>query len=426
MFGFLKKKLKESVEKLTKKAESKEPKVEIKKSEAKEKPVKKVEVSKYKPSKKVKEELEEVEKEVEHIEGEQVGISEEEEPLESLSEDEIKEEVAEEESEEELESAKEPIAEPTKVEPEEKLEEELHIKIEPKEKKGFRGFFKEPFGKRFIKKLVEKELSGKDIEDFFGDLESDLLEANVALEVVDFLKDNLKKRLVGKELKRGKVEQEIKQAFEESLLKIVNQGEVDLDKKKLLLFLGYNGAGKTTSIAKVAYYLKEKNKKVVLAAGDTFRAASIEQLQVHGDRLGVNVIKHKYGSDSAAVIFDAVKHAEAKRIDYVLADTAGRTHTNTNLVDELKKVCRVNKPDLKVLIIDSLTGNDAVEQAREFDQAVGVDAVMFTKIDVNEKGGAVLSVSHAIKKPILFLGTGQDYKDIIRFEPTKFVKELLE
>jgi len=426
MFGFLKKKLKESVEKLTKKAESKEPKVEIKKSEAKEKPVKKVEVSKYKPSKKVKEELEEVEKEVEHIEEEQVGISEEEEPLESLSEDEIKEEVAEEESEEELESAKEPIAEPTKVEPEEKLEEELHIKIEPKEKKGFRGFFKEPFGKRFIKKLVEKELSGKDIEDFFGDLESDLLEANVALEVVDFLKDNLKKRLVGKELKRGKVEQEIKQAFEESLLKIVNQGEVDLDKKKLLLFLGYNGAGKTTSIAKVAYYLKEKNKKVVLAAGDTFRAASIEQLQVHGDRLGVNVIKHKYGSDSAAVIFDAVKHAEAKRIDYVLADTAGRTHTNTNLVDELKKVCRVNKPDLKVLIIDSLTGNDAVEQAREFDQAVGVDAVMFTKIDVNEKGGAVLSVSHAIKKPILFLGTGQDYKDIIRFEPTKFVKELLE
>ena len=426
MFGFLKKKLKESVEKLTKKAESKEPKVEIKKSEAKEKPVKKVEVSKYKPSKKVKEELEEVEKEVEHIEEEQDGISEEEEPLESLSEDEIKEEVAEEESEEELESAKEPIAEPTKVEPEEKLEEELHIKIEPKEKKGFRGFFKEPFGKRFIKKLVEKELSGKDIEDFFGDLESDLLEANVALEVVDFLKDNLKKRLVGKELKRGKVEQEIKQAFEESLLKIVNQGEVDLDKKKLLLFLGYNGAGKTTSIAKVAYYLKEKNKKVVLAAGDTFRAASIEQLQVHGDRLGVNVIKHKYGSDSAAVIFDAVKHAEAKRIDYVLADTAGRTHTNTNLVDELKKVCRVNKPDLKVLIIDSLTGNDAVEQAREFDQAVGVDAVMFTKIDVNEKGGAVLSVSHAIKKPILFLGTGQDYKDIIRFEPTKFVKELLE
>jgi len=163
----------------------------------------------------------------------------------------------------------------------------------------------------------------------------------------------------------------------------------------------------------------------VFAAGDSFRAASIEQLEEHGRKLSINVIKHKYGADSAAVIFDAKKHAESRKIDVVLADTAGRTHVNKNLMDELNKVVRVNKPDLKILIIDSLVGNDAVPQAKMFDEGVGVDAVMFTKVDVNEKGGCILSVAHTLKKPILFLGFGQKYSDIKTFKPEEFIENII-
>ena len=179
----------------------------------------------------------------------------------------------------------------------------------------------------------------------------------------------------------------------------------------------------TTNLAKLAHRLKKY--KPVLAAGDTFRAASIEQLEEHGKRLGVDVVKHRYGADSAAVIFDAMRHASAKGSKLVLADTAGRSHINTNLMDELKKVCRVNKPDLKVLVLDALTGNDIYEQARLFNESVGVDAIILTKTDVYEKGGAALSAAYTIKKPILFLGSGQNYDDLVEFDAEKIVKNLL-
>jgi len=195
-------------------------------------------------------------------------------------------------------------------------------------------------------------------------------------------------------------------------------------KVSVIVFLGFNGTGKTTTIAKITHQLKKKHK-VVLAAGDTFRAASIEQLEEHGKRLGVNVIKHKYGSDSAAVIFDARKHAEANNINIVLADTAGRSHSNTNLMDELKKVCRVNKPELKILVLDSLTGNDIYNQSKLFNDAVGVDAIILTKADVYEKGGAALAASYTINKPILYLGVGQEYDDLKPFDPEEIVKNLL-
>ena len=286
---------------------------------------------------------------------------------------------------------------------------------------------------RLVKKVREKELSEDDLENFFREeLELDLLQNNVALEVADFLKSRLKEDLADTPLKRGKAKETVRKSFENSLLEIVDQGRIDLKslpkktKPVTLLFLGFNGSGKTTSIAKVAKYLKDRNYQVVLAAGDTFRAASIEQLEVHASKLDLKVIKQDYGADSAAVIFDARKYAEAKGIDFVLADTAGRSHADANLMDELRKVVRVNKPDLKILVVDSLTGNDAVEQARAFHQAVGVDAVLMTKLDVNEKGGSILSVSWAIKKPVLFMGTGQEYKDLKLFEPEKFVKGLLE
>jgi len=301
------------------------------------------------------------------------------------------------------------------------------------------GFLKKIFkrkirevAKSVTKKILEKKLSEKDLEEILGDLEISLLEADVAFEVSEKIKENLKKELVGKSVKRGRVKQIVLKTFKDTLLEILNLPKLDLVKfikksKKpvLILFLGFNGSGKTTSLAKVGYFLQKKGFSCVFAAGDSFRAASIEQLEEHGKRLGIKVIKHRYGADSAAVIFDAKKHAETRKIDVVLADTAGRTHVDRNLMEELKKVCRVNKPDLKVLVIDSLVGNDAIPQAKMFNEAVGVDAVMFTKIDINEKGGCILSVAHTIKKPILFLGTGQDYKSLKVFDAQEFIKKII-
>ncbi len=420
MFGLLKKKLKESVKKLS--SRGKEKAVEVEQPKAQEKLA--GQTSSSGPIEKIKKSSEEIKKEVEHIAEEQGEGNQGEE-----IDEELEEEIIEEESEEEAESKKEPVAEPEKIQPEEEIEGKLNIKFP--EEKGKRGF-----RQRFFKKIKVKTLSEKDIEEFFLEIEPELLEANVAVEVVEFIKKAIKEDLVGKEARRIRSEEDIKRAFEDALVKVVDQGKVnlhDLIKKSrenkraaVVVFLGFNGSGKTTSIAKVANYLNQKGFKPVLAAADTFRAAAIDQLETHADKIGVKIIKHQYGSDSAAVIFDAVKHAQAKGMDIVLADTAGRTHTNTNLIDELKKVVRVNKPDLKVLVIDGLTGNDAVEQAKQFNSEIGVDAVVITKVDVDEKGGAILSVAYTIKKPILFLGTGQSYVDFKEFDPREFVKSLLE
>ncbi len=378
MFDFLKKKLKDSVEKLTKKTEVKaeEPKQEAPQEASKD----------LKPEPKPK-----MEKAAPRIEKLHV---------------------------------KEPAPEPEPAEP--AIEKE--VEKPEREKGGFLG--------RFREKVTTRALSDEDIEEFFQETEDGMLEANVALEVVDFMKKSLKQRLAEKQAKRFGVKDFVKEAFEDSLYEVVNQGDINLEsvikkarsegRPACLIFLGFNGSGKTTSIAKLAHYLKERGHTPVIAAADTFRAASIEQLEVHGEKLGVKVIKHQYGADSAAVVFDAVKFAKTKGCDIVLADTAGRSHADKNLMDELSKVVRVNKPDLRVLVVDSLTGNDAVEQAKTFHKAAGVDAIVLTKIDVNKKGGAILSVCYAIKKPILFLGTGQDYKSIEMFDPRRFVKELLE
>ena len=416
MFGFLKKKLKESVKRFTKKVEAEKPKPVSKKPEVKVQKKPDKEVKKIKRKK--QEGLQTVEKEVEHVEEEQEGVMEN-------SED--TEETIEELPEEEAESLKEPVVEPINLEPEEKLEEELHIE-KPEKKLGLKT--------RFFKKITERTIGAGDIEEFFQSVETDLLQVNIAFEVIQLLKDQLRKSLEGREIKRSQVEAEITKALEAGLLKTVDQGKVDIEavikkcksnnRPAVVVILGFNGAGKTTSIAKLANYLKNKNYKTVLAAGDTWRAAAQEQLEFHGEKIGVKVIKHQYGADSAAVVFDAVKHAKAKGLDIVIADTAGRTHTNTNLMDELKKVCRVNKPDLKVLVVDSLTGNDAVEQAKTFDAEIGIDAVVLTKVDVDEKGGAILSVAYAVKKPILFLGVGQKYEEFEQFDPKKFVKSLME
>jgi len=298
--------------------------------------------------------------------------------------------------------------------------------IKPKPKKKIFKKVKE----KIIKKIVAKKLTEEDLKPILEEMETDLIEADVALEVVEKFEEDLKKQLVGKEIKRKKVKETITDAIKKSLIDILTVPKIDLlqeaKKKKpyLILFLGYNGSGKTTSMAKLAKWLIDSGYSCAFAAADTFRAASIEQLEEHARKLGVRVIKHKYGADPAAVVFDAVKHAKAKGIDFILADTAGRMHTDENLMKELEKIIRVNKPDLKVLVIDSLTGNDAILQARFFGK-LGVDAVIFTKVDVNEKGGSILSVTHELKKPILFLGNGQDYSNLREFDPEKFVSYLL-
>lgn len=282
------------------------------------------------------------------------------------------------------------------------------------------------------KKIVEKRISEKDLNKVLEDLEISLLEADVALEVTEKIKADLQQALVGKEVKRTQVQKIVEDTIRKSLLEILDVPKIDLEKeikkKKpyLILFLGFNGSGKTTTLAKVAHGLQKKKISCIFAAGDSFRAAAVEQLEEHGNKLGIKVIKHKYGADPAAVIFDAVEHAKSKGIDAILADSSGRMHTNQNLMDELKKINRVNKPDLKILVIDSITGNDAVEQARKFDEAVGIDGIILTKIDVNTKGGAILSVCKILGKPIIALGIGQKYADLKEFNREEFVNNLLK
>ena len=256
-----------------------------------------------------------------------------------------------------------------------------------------------------------------------------LLENNVAVEVIDKIKEDLNKTIVEKQIKRGDVEKEIKEGLRKALEEVLDVGEVDLikeiknkkEKPYVIVFVGVNGSGKTTSIAKVANLLQKNGFSVVLGAGDSWRAASIEQLEECGKRLGVKVIKHQYGSDPAAICFDTIAFAKSHNSDVVLLDTAGRQHSNKNLIDELKKIVRVAKPDFKIFVGESIVGNDCVNQAKEFNEAVGVDGVILSKSDVDEKGGAAISVGYITKKPILYLGTGQLLDNLEKFDKEKII-----
>jgi len=298
-------------------------------------------------------------------------------------------------------------------------------KFEEKEQK--KGFFE-----GLSKAITEAKITDEYFDRNFNALETELLQNNVALEVADKMRSELKAELVGQSLKRGELSKKIADDLRGLLIEIFHASvQVDLQelakthKPLVLLFVGVNGVGKTTTVAKVASWLQKSGLKCVFAASDTFRAASIEQLQEHADKLGIEVIKHKYGADPTAVGFDAIKHAQAKNIDVVLIDTAGRQHANVDLMAELQKIKRVTKPHLTILTVDSLTGNDAVEQARIFNEKVGIDACILTKADADEKGGALLSVAYIAKKPILFLGLGQRYEDLEKFEPEKIISRII-
>lgn len=285
------------------------------------------------------------------------------------------------------------------------------------------------FSSKVKETVAEKEIEEENIEDVLWDLELELLQNNVAQEVVEKIKEDLKEKLVGESVTRTKVGNTIKESLETTIKSVLETPgfsfeEVAEEGPSLVLFVGFNGSGKTTTLAKIGHRLKE-DYRVLLAAGDTYRSAAIDQLEEHGDNLGLKVIKHEYGSDGAAVIYDAKEHAEKEGYDIVLGDTAGRSHSDRNLMDELEKVCRVNEPDKKILVVDALSGNDIVEQARKYEK-IGFDGIIITKMDVDKKGGAALSLSYLTGKPILFMGTGQEYSDLERFEPEKMVRKLLD
>jgi fused signal recognition particle receptor len=288
-----------------------------------------------------------------------------------------------------------------------------------------------------ISKVTITELTPDKVHPILDDFKMDLVENDVAFSVADYICGEMEKRLNGVQVKRLEDRKNVvKENLNKVLLEILTSKEkIDLlqridEKRKrnepyVIMFVGINGTGKTTSIAKVAKFLMKNGYSVVLAGSDTYRAGSIEQLEEHARRLGVRLIKHKYGADPAAVAYDAISHSKAQGINVVLIDTAGRIQTDRNLMNELGKIKRVISPDLTVLTVDALTGNDAVMQAEEFHKSVGIDGTILTKVDADVKGGSALSVTYVTGKPIIFIGIGQTYEDLQPFSPEKFTEMIL-
>ena len=281
----------------------------------------------------------------------------------------------------------------------------------------------------------EKTIQEKHVEDILFELEMELLQGDVAMEVANEVVEGVKDNLVGKKIKRSNDITELTyNALRDTVAEIIDipgksMTEMIEEKKAqgeplVVMFVGINGTGKTTTIGKLANYYLKKGYTPVIAASDTFRAGAIEQVTYHADNVGVKIIKHQKGSDPAAVAYDAVEHAKAQGKELVLIDTAGRMQTNTNLMDEMKKIKRVSNPDLVIFVGDALTGNDATEQAKKFNEAIDIDGVILTKADADSKGGASLSIGYVIKKPIMFLGVGQGYDDIREYDADWMLNQL--
>ncbi|MGQ4911003.1 MAG: signal recognition particle-docking protein FtsY [Candidatus Thorarchaeota archaeon] len=288
-----------------------------------------------------------------------------------------------------------------------------------------------------VVKATTKELSDKNLADAVWELQMVLIQNDVAVEVAEHICELTKSKLLGTRAGRMEnISRLFRTAIYESVLEVL-EPEHPLDmmefvsarktrgESTVIMFVGVNGTGKTTTLAKMAHILKKNGFSVVIAAGDTFRAGSIEQLQQHADRLGIRVIKQNYGSDAAAVAFDAVAHAKAKHIDVVLIDTAGRMQSNKNLLQEMKKIARIAQPDIKIFVGDALAGNDVLSQAREFHEAIEIDGAVLTKVDADPSGGAALSIAFVTGRPIIYVGVGQGYDDLKEFDPDWFAKRLV-
>ena len=289
----------------------------------------------------------------------------------------------------------------------------------------------------FYDRIAKTELTGKDLDNVLDQFQLSLIENDVAVSAADFVGNQLREKLRDVQFARfTDPRARVKVILQEVLLSLLQRaGQLDIfaliDKKKsmgepaVLVFIGINGTGKTTSIAKLAHVLQKRSRSVILAASDTYRSGSIEQLEEHARRIGVRVIKHQYGADPAAVAFDAVNYAKAHRINAVLIDTAGRMQNNKNLLEEMRKIVRVTSPDLTILVVDALTGNDAVEQGKVFSEAVKIDGIILAKLDADVKGGSAISLSYIMGKPVAMVGTGQKYDDLEPFQAEAIVKNLI-
>lgn len=336
-----------------------------------------------------------------------------------------KEKVFEEKKEPNLKEIEKPILE--------EIEEIEEIKKDTEEKTLLEE--ESPEKKSFLNKIKVKfystEISKKDFDEYSEELEMLLVENNVALEVAEKIIKDLEKKIVGKEISKNNLEKEINENLKEIIKQVLIE-PFDLierikrkkEKPYVILFCGINGSGKTTTIAKLASKLKKQGLSCVIAAGDTFRAASIEQIKKHGEKLGIKVISNEYGSDPASVGFDAISYARKHLIDCVLIDTAGRMHTAKNLLKEIEKISKVCKPDTKFFVGESITGNDSIEQIRSFDLAIEIDGIILSKADVDEKGGTALSLGYITRKPILYLGIGQEYDDLEEFDKKKILEKI--
>lgn len=440
MFNLLKSKLKDLTNKLTNKAEKKEVKEDAEVLE--EEPLEEEEI----------EEPEEEEVEEESSDEKDIPEEQKDEPEEDTPEqkpEEIKEqpiEEADKTSEPQIEpdpvqepqqTKPEPIKEIPKPKPTPQPKETPKPKVEPVKEEP-----KKKIGLSLISSLRQKILgkftiSKKDIDEYLDDFELSLLEADINIETSEKIIELIKDRLIGKEIKsRDQVSTAIINEIKEILIEVMKTENLKLDyfveqtlqqkKPVVLMFIGPNGAGKTTTIAKLAKRFSDKGKKIVFASADTFRAGSIEQLEVHGERLGIKVVKHDYKADPTAVAYDAVASAKSKGMDIVMIDTAGRQETNVNLVRELEKLVRKIQPDLKIYIGESVSGHNLLNQMQSFIDEIGVDAFILTKLDTDTKGGTAISVLHTTKKPLLFLGTGQKYEDLIEFTPNYIIDKLFE
>ena len=288
-----------------------------------------------------------------------------------------------------------------------------------------------------VDKISKTELTGKDLEQLLQELKTTLAENDVAYLVAERICDGIRQRAASVQVSRlGDRRQPVRSIVREVLLDALKgSGEGSFFEKintkkqahepAIIVFVGINGTGKTTTVAKIAYLLKNRGYSVVIACGDTYRTGSIEQLEEHARRLDVETIKHTYGADAAAVAFDSINHARANGINTVLIDTAGRMQTKRNLLDEMKKIVRIASPDFVMLVVDSLTGNDAVEQGRSFSESVRIDGITLTKLDADARGGSAISLAAETGKPVIFAGTGQAYEDLISFDPTTIVDRII-
>jgi fused signal recognition particle receptor len=289
----------------------------------------------------------------------------------------------------------------------------------------------------FVQEVSQKELSDKEIEPILDDFVLVLVQNDVAYDVARKICDALQTKLKTVQVKRFSDSTEPARLVLRDVLMDVLRGSGEAaffdmlekcrheQRSAVVLFVGVNGTGKTSSIAKIGHLLLGKEYSVVIAAADTYRTGSIEQIEEHARRLGIKTIRHDYGGDAAAVAFDALNYAKAHSINVVLIDTAGRMQTNRNLLEEIKKIFRVAKPDLTILVVDALTGNDAIEQARSFSGAVNIDGIILTKLDADVKGGSAISMATIVGKPILFAAVGQNYEDLISFDPDQMVTKLI-